>query len=125
MRMNKTMMYALACLWELAQAPADWILAARIAAKHGLPIAYCYKVLEALFRAGLVESARGQGFRLARPLERITCLELINACNGKPSQEESLGLEFTRGFNSKIDGLLGSLTIQDLVGTYNNQAQQR
>lgn len=124
MRMNKTMMYALACLWEMAQTPADWILAARIAAKHGLPAAYCYKVLETLSRAGLVESARGQGFRLTRPLERITCLELVDACNGASSQEESSILEFARGFNSRIDGLLGSMTIRDMVGVCNNQAQQ-
>ncbi|MBI4802295.1 MAG: Rrf2 family transcriptional regulator [Elusimicrobia bacterium] len=124
MRMNRTMMYALVCLWELAQTPCDWALATRIAAKHGLPIAYCYKVLEALFRVGLVESARGQGFRLARPLERITCLELVNACNGRPSQEAGLNLEFAKGFNSRIDGLLANLSIQDLVGTYNSQAQQ-
>jgi len=121
--MNKTMMYALACLWELAQTPAEWMLAARIAEKRGLPVAYCYKVLEALSRAGLVESARGQGFMLTKPLEQISCLELVDACNGAPAQEENAILDFVKSFNSRIDSLLGNLNIRDMMGAYDNQSQ--
>ena len=115
MRMNRTMMYALACLWELAQTPADWLLAARIAAKRGLPAAYCYKVLEALSRAGLVESARGQGFRLSRPLEQISCLEFVKACNDDAPESGAFGLELANSFRTRMDSVLSGLTLQDLV----------
>lgn len=115
MRMNRTMMYALACLWELARTPSDWVLAARIATQRGLPAAYCYKVLEALAKAGLVESARGQGFRLVRPLEQISCLEFIKACNDSAPEHEASGLELADSFRTRMDSILGGLMLQDLV----------
>ena len=115
MRMNKTMTYALACLWELAQTPAGWILAASIAAKRGLPAAYCYKVLETLSRAGLVESARGQGFRLTRPLEQINCLEFVTACNDSAPEGEGGSLELADSFRTRMDSMLSGLTLRDMV----------
>ena len=115
MRMNRTMTYALACLWELAQTPAGWILASNIAAKQGLPVAYCYKVLETLSRAGLVESARGQGFRLTRPLDQISCLEFMEACNDGAPEGAAFGLELADSFRTRMDSLLSGLTLQELV----------
>ena len=115
MRMNKTMTYALACLWELAQNPAGWILASNIAAKQGLPVAYCYKVLETLSRAGLVESGRGQGFRLSRPLEQINCLEFVTACNDGAAEGGAFNLVLADSFRSRMDSVLSGLTLRDMV----------
>ena len=115
MRMNRTTRYALACLSELSQHQRDWMLAAEIAGRHGMPAHYCYKVLALLARAELIESARGQGFRLSRPLNRITCLELIEACSEGAREDEALTVGLADSFKSKVDGLLQDLTLQDLV----------
>jgi Rrf2 family transcriptional regulator, nitric oxide-sensitive transcriptional repressor len=53
----------------------------RIAAGTKLPAGYLAKVLQALGRAGLVEAQRGLngGYMLARPLEELTVLNVVNA----------------------------------------------
>lgn len=53
----------------------------QIAKATKVPAGYLSKVLQALGRAGLVESQRGLhgGFTLARPAEELTVLEVINA----------------------------------------------
>jgi Rrf2 family protein len=57
---------------------------ARLAAYHDLPAAYMAKHLQALARAGLVESARGPGggYSLARPPAAITLLDIAEAIEG-------------------------------------------
>ncbi|MFI6731321.1 RrF2 family transcriptional regulator [Nonomuraea sp. NPDC050451] len=58
--------------------------AARLAAFYELPAAYLNKQLQALARAGIVTSTPGPrgGFRLARPPERITLLDVVTAIEG-------------------------------------------
>ncbi len=58
--------------------------AARLAAFYELPAAYLNKQLQALARAGIVTSTPGPrgGFRLARPPERITLLDVLTAIEG-------------------------------------------
>jgi Rrf2 family transcriptional regulator, nitric oxide-sensitive transcriptional repressor len=53
----------------------------RIAAGTKLPAGYMAKVLQALGRSGLVDAQRGLngGYVLARPLEELTVLHVVNA----------------------------------------------
>jgi Rrf2 family transcriptional regulator, nitric oxide-sensitive transcriptional repressor len=53
----------------------------RIAAGTKVPAGYLAKVLQALGRAGLVDGQRGfhGGYALARPLEELTVLQVVNA----------------------------------------------
>jgi Rrf2 family protein len=53
----------------------------RIAAATQVPAGYLSKVLQALGRAGLVDAQRGLkgGYALARPLDELTILDVINA----------------------------------------------
>jgi len=55
-----------------------------IAAATGIPAQYLPQVLAGLVRAGLVRSAPGPrgGYRLARPPEAISVLEVIEAVDG-------------------------------------------
>ncbi|MBA3312806.1 MAG: Rrf2 family transcriptional regulator [Planctomycetota bacterium] len=55
-----------------------------IASSGSIPPSYVSKVLQALVRAGLVESHKGPGggFRLARPAERITLWETVAPFDG-------------------------------------------
>jgi len=58
--------------------------ATRLAEFHDLPPAYLAKHLQALSRAGLVESARGPGggYRLARAATEISLLDITQAVDG-------------------------------------------
>ncbi|MGZ4676353.1 MAG: RrF2 family transcriptional regulator [Acidimicrobiia bacterium] len=72
----------------LAALPPDGALpAARLAEYHGVPAAYLAKHLQALSRAGILESVRGPrgGYRLARPAAEITLLEVVEAIDGAES----------------------------------------
>jgi Rrf2 family protein len=69
----------------LAVLPADGALpAARLAEYHGVPSAYLAKHLQALARAGVLETVKGPrgGYRLARPAAEITVLEVVEAIDG-------------------------------------------
>lgn len=58
--------------------------AKKLAGLYGLPTAYLNKQLQALARAGILTSTSGPkgGFRLARPLEEITLLDVVVAIEG-------------------------------------------
>ncbi|QES49248.1 transcriptional regulator [Streptomyces venezuelae] len=64
--------------------PDRAVSAARLAAWHDLPAAYLNKQLQALARAGIVSSTPGPkgGFRLARPLDRISLMDVVAAVEG-------------------------------------------
>ena len=85
MRMNQGVEWAVHVLLALAWLDDDEpVSTARFAASYELPPAYLNKQLQALVRAGLLESlpgARG-GFRLARPAEKITLMDVVMAIEG-------------------------------------------
>jgi Rrf2 family protein len=69
----------------LAVLPPDTALPApRLAEYHGVPSAYLAKHLQALARAGVLETVKGPrgGYRLARPPAEITLLEVVEAIDG-------------------------------------------
>lgn len=85
MRLGEGVEWALHCCTLLATLPPDRPLpAARLAEFHGVPAAYLAKHLQALARAGIVESLAGRkgGYRLARPATRITLLDVVEAVEG-------------------------------------------
>jgi Rrf2 family protein len=64
--------------------PEQALPTARLAEYHALPAAYLAKHLQAMSRAGILESTQGPGggYRLARPAESITVLEVVEAIDG-------------------------------------------
>jgi len=79
MKLNQKVRYGLECMFELASNPTEYRDAERIALARSVPTAFAQKILSALSQAGLVYAMKGQGYRIARPLEDITALEVINA----------------------------------------------
>ncbi len=80
------MEWALHCTWLLTfTRDGDALPARRLAEFYGLPEAYLAKLLKALVRAGLLGATSGPrgGFRLARPPERITVAEIVEAVEGQ------------------------------------------
>ena len=85
MRLSDGVEWALHCGVLLGFAQPDGALpTAKLAEYHGVPAAYLAKHLQAMSRAGLLESAQGPrgGYRLARPAAEITVLDVVEAIDG-------------------------------------------
>ena len=85
MRISEGVEWGLHCCTMLAVLPPDRTLpSARLAEFHDVPPAYLAKHLQALSRAGLVDSVQGArgGYRLARPAAEITMLDVVLAIDG-------------------------------------------
>jgi Rrf2 family protein len=70
---------------SLAQlGPAGTASAAQLAEHYDVPAAYLAKQLQTLVRAGVLVAATGPrgGFRLARPPEQITMLQVVEGVDG-------------------------------------------
>lgn len=78
---SPTAEYALRAVVAIAQANPEAVVTPAIAETTRVPPGYLCKVLQTLRKAGLVDSKRGLGggFTLARPADRITVLEVVNA----------------------------------------------
>lgn len=122
--------YALRAVVWLATHPDAQLSTARIAEVTRVPAGYLSKVLQGLARGGIVVSNPGRagGFRLTRPPEEITILDVVNAVDPIPRIRrcpldlESHGQELCP-LHQRLDGVLASVesafaetTIADLVG---------
>jgi Rrf2 family protein len=84
-RLSEGIEWGLHCCVVLAVLPAgETLAAARLAEYHDVPPAYLAKHLQALARAGVVESVPGPrgGYRLTRPAADISVLEVVDAIEG-------------------------------------------
>ncbi|MCW2643657.1 MAG: hypothetical protein JWP76_5963 [Dactylosporangium sp.] len=85
MRLGEGVEWGLHCCLTLAWlGDEEPVPTAKFAAQFELPAAYLNKRLQALVRAGILTSnpgARG-GFRLARPPEKITLMDVVAAIEG-------------------------------------------
>jgi Rrf2 family protein len=94
MRLSTKGEYGLLALVDLAlQGDQDPVQAVHIAARQGIPKQYLDQLLLALRKAGLVASSRGRqgGYRLARPANSITLLEVVTALEGPPGNSNFTG----------------------------------
>jgi Rrf2 family protein len=85
MRIGEGVEWALHCCSMLAVLPPGRTLpAGRLAEFHDVAPAYLAKHLQALSRAGIVESVAGPrgGYRLARPAAEISVLDVVAALEG-------------------------------------------
>ncbi|MGW0946192.1 RrF2 family transcriptional regulator [Streptomyces sp. NPDC002623] len=82
--MAKGVEWALHTLLNLDMIGGGPVGSGQLAEAHGLSASYLNKQLQQLARAGLVVSVPGPrgGFRLARPLEDITLLDVVEAIEG-------------------------------------------
>lgn len=83
--MNEGVEWAVHSCLNLAWLGGDRAVpAARIAAYYELPAAYLNKQLQALSRADILTSVSGPhgGFRLTRPPEKITLMDVVAAVDG-------------------------------------------
>lgn len=85
MRLSEGVEWTIHCCSVLAALPEGTaVAAADLATFHGVPAAYLAKQLQALSTAGIVTTQRGRrgGYRLGRPPDQITLLDVVLAVDG-------------------------------------------
>lgn len=85
MKLSRGVEWATHSCTVLAALPEDRELSAEALAEfYDLPSAYLAKQLQALRRGGIVQSSRGKGggYRLARPANMISLLDIVRAIEG-------------------------------------------
>jgi Rrf2 family protein len=83
--------WAIHCCGILAALPEGNFLATKdLAEFHGVPKEYLSKALQALSQAGIVHTTLGPrgGYRLAKSLEEISFLDIVEAIEGRRSTFE-------------------------------------
>ncbi len=93
--LSRTTGYAILAMSCMGDRRGSWLLAKDIVACTRIPGPYLSRVLHALGKSGLVLTKRGYrgGFALARPRNRITLLDVIEAVEGQACQDRCvLGL---------------------------------
>jgi Rrf2 family protein len=77
--------YGLHCLVWLANFPDLELSSRDLAVMQGVPAAFVSKIFPRLEKAGIVQSSKGiqGGYRLARPSNTISILDVVDAIEGK------------------------------------------
>lgn len=108
---SKASTYAILAVIEVARHQSESVpgngsmRAAEIADQFDLPSAYAAKVMTQLVRADILHSDRGPrgGFRLTRPAEEISILEIIEAVDGRFEVEQ--GTDATSNARHTLSGV--------------------
>lgn len=85
MKTSSATKYALLAVGYVAQhKDKNLVLSQHVAKAYDIPPEYLFKVMQSLVRVQILRSKRGPrgGFRLARPLSKITMLDVIEAIEG-------------------------------------------
>ena len=85
MKISRSTGYALLAVGYLAQHQKEGIILSQaISKKYNIPLEYLLKILQQLVKANILRSKRGPrgGFSLARPVKKITLLQVIEAVDG-------------------------------------------
>ena len=131
LRMTKQADYAIVLLTRMASHPEGRINASEISDQTGLPQPIVSKILKLLARRELLISHRGAkgGYRLARPADRISVAQIIEAVEGPIAITECV--DDTPGecvqepvcpvrsnwnrINSAVRDALGRITLQEMT----------
>jgi len=84
MRITRRTDYAIHLIANLSQKPDCCLGLRTLAADHGVTYAFARTVQQGLLKAGIIETTRGinGGIKLARPLDKITLLDVFEAAQG-------------------------------------------
>ena len=86
MRYSKSTLYALCAAMDMARADDGPVTVADVAGRYDIPPGALAKVFRDLVRAGIAVGVRGVGggYRLARPPDELTVLDVISLFDNPP-----------------------------------------
>lgn len=121
MKTTKTVIYALACISELAKKTGEFVQVSEIALAHNIPMAYCQKVLWKLSRSGFVESVKGKGFAMVRQSETIKTADIIKALGEHESPSVASGKMKTieEFLSNRISSVLSNISVEEVFAELN------
>jgi len=93
MRVSRSTGYALLAVGYIAKNQGDGVVLSQdVSNEYDIPLEYLLKILQQLVRANVLRSKRGPrgGFSLAKPTNKITMLEVIEAVDGPLTGELNL-----------------------------------
>lgn len=93
MRVSRSTGYALLAVGFIAKHQGKGVVLSQAVSKeYDIPLEYLLKILQQLVRANVLRSKRGPrgGFSLAKPTNKITMLEIIEAVDGPLTGELNL-----------------------------------
>jgi len=99
MRISRSTGYALLAAGYIAKHQREkTVLSQDISKEYDIPLEYLLKILQQMVRANVLRSKRGPrgGFSLAKPPNKITMLQIIEAVEGPMTSQLNLA-EQTRG----------------------------
>src|SRR5688572_12701452 len=113
MKLSRTVVYALKAALQLTQMDSPMpVPCSRLAASGNMPERFLLQILRNLVTHGILRSTRGVdgGYTLARPAERISLLDVIEAIDGQITLSLPLQEGLTTQVQNKLDGSLESVT---------------
>jgi len=114
--MNRTDGYRLIAVAELGRCFPRWLPASAIADRRGIPPAYLSNLVGELARSGVVRARRGPGggLSLSSPPETIPLNRVVSFPEPEIRPGDPVG-RVEAAVAAAVDGVLGSLTVADLV----------
>jgi Rrf2 family protein len=116
MRASRSIGYALLAIGYLAQHQDEDIVSSKTIAKaYYIPLEFLLKIMKQLVKANILSSKRGPhgGFCLARPIEEITLIEVIEAIEGPMTVSLGLREQAPKDrFGAKADQAYSKVTTQ-------------
>jgi Rrf2 family protein len=109
--------YAVVAMAELARSGERPVPIAQIAERRGMPVQFLEQLFSTLRRDGLLVSQRGVkgGYKLARPPDQITVIEVVQALDGKVGAEaDEAGGIWKEGVEA-LRGVFSQTTIADIA----------
>ncbi len=119
--------YAVVAMAELARAGPDPVPISQVAERRNMPVQFLEQLFSTLRRSGLLVSQRGAkgGYRLARPAEEITVLEVVQALDGVIGEEgKEAGGIWAEGVEA-LRSIFRETTIADIAERQAEQAGPR
>ncbi len=111
MRISRSTGYALLAVGYMGKnADKKIILSQTISKEYNIPLEYLLKILQQLVRANILRSKRGPrgGFSLAKPINKINMMEVIEAVDGPMTNQLNLEEQITdKKFTDKIEAVYG------------------
>ncbi len=113
MKLSRTVGYAVKATLQLANAEGSRpIPCSKIAAQGDMPERFLLQILRHLVTHGILHSTRGVdgGYRLDRPPEKISLLEVIEAIDGPLTSDMSLGDGLKETTQARLKDALAKVT---------------